>query len=139
MSLLLWTQTKKLKQEIQKAATIPVSQISSNSGSQVKELYDKIDQLLSGQPVMLEGKSVSTSMHPQAQNFAFYKVAEKFVVSPHPLALDDGAIICINLTMATFSSPRNKERRRWRLTSRLPFPLPWWPLASGSNTHKWES
>uniref|UniRef100_A0A674NPA1 mRNA export factor GLE1 n=1 Tax=Takifugu rubripes TaxID=31033 RepID=A0A674NPA1_TAKRU len=72
-------QTKKLKQELQKAATIPVSQISSNSGSQVKELFDKIDQFLSGQPVMLEGKSVSTSMHPQAQNFAFYKVAEKFV------------------------------------------------------------
>ncbi|TNM90083.1 hypothetical protein fugu_004317 [Takifugu bimaculatus] len=71
--------TKKLKQELQKAATIPVSQISSNSGSQVKELFDKIDQFLSGQPVMLEGKSVSTSMHPQAQNFAFYKVAEKFV------------------------------------------------------------
>lgn len=105
-SLLLWTQTKKLKQELQKAATIPVSQISSNSGSQVKELYDKIDLFLSGQPVMLEGRSVSTSMHPQAQNFAFYKVAEKFVVSPQPLLVDENKLIIGNkLTMVTFFSP----------------------------------
>lgn len=100
---LLWTQTKKLKQELQKAATIPVSQISSNSGSQVKELYNKIDQFLSGQPVILEGKSVSTSLHPQGQNFAFYKVAEKFVVSPQPLVMNENKlIICNKLTMVTF-------------------------------------
>lgn len=51
---------------------------------------------------MLEGKSVSTSMHPQAQNFAFYKVAEKFVVSPQPLVMDENkppVIICNKLTM----------------------------------------
>lgn len=54
---------------------------------------------------MLEGKSVSTSMHPQAQNFAFYKVAEKFVVSPQPLVMDENklpVIICNKLTMVTF-------------------------------------
>lgn len=83
MSLLLWTQTKKLKQELQKAATIPVGQITSQTGSQVKEIYDKIDQLLSGQPVVLERKSVSTSLHPQGHKFTVYKLAEKFVVSPH--------------------------------------------------------
>ncbi|XP_023150880.2 mRNA export factor GLE1 [Amphiprion ocellaris] len=72
-------QTKKLKLELQKAATIPVSQIASNSGSQLREIFDKIDKLLSGRPVVSGGKSVSTSMHPQGLDFVGYKLAEKFV------------------------------------------------------------
>ncbi|KAM8866300.1 mRNA export factor GLE1 [Synchiropus picturatus] len=69
------TQTKKLKLELQKAATIPVSQISSNSGSELRKVFEKIDRLLSGQQV----SSVSTSQHPQARDFVCYKLAEKFV------------------------------------------------------------
>ncbi|XP_028281658.1 nucleoporin GLE1-like [Parambassis ranga] len=72
-------QTKKLKQELQKAATIPVSQISSNSGSQLREIFDKIDKLLSGGAVVSGGKSVSVSQHPQGLDFVSYKLAEKFV------------------------------------------------------------
>uniref|UniRef100_A0A3Q3XAM6 mRNA export factor GLE1 n=1 Tax=Mola mola TaxID=94237 RepID=A0A3Q3XAM6_MOLML len=72
-------QTKKLKLELQKAATIPVSQIASNSGSQLREIFDKIDKLLSGQQVVSGGKSVSTSQHPQGLDFVCYKLAEKFV------------------------------------------------------------
>uniref|UniRef100_A0A1A8FML5 mRNA export factor GLE1 n=3 Tax=Nothobranchius korthausae TaxID=1143690 RepID=A0A1A8FML5_9TELE len=72
-------QTKKLKLELQKAATIPVSQISTNSGSQLREIFDKIDKLLSGRPVVSGGRSVSTSQHPQALEFISYKLAEKFV------------------------------------------------------------
>uniref|UniRef100_A0A8C4GQL5 mRNA export factor GLE1 n=1 Tax=Dicentrarchus labrax TaxID=13489 RepID=A0A8C4GQL5_DICLA len=72
-------QTKKLKLELQKAASIPVSQISSNSGSQLQEIFDKIDKLLSGRPVVSGGKSVSTSQHPQGLDFVSYKLAEKFV------------------------------------------------------------
>ncbi|XP_022623835.1 nucleoporin GLE1 [Seriola dumerili] len=72
-------QTKKLKLELQKAATIPVSQIASNSGSQLREIFDKIDKLLSGRPVVSGGKSVSTSQHPQGLDFVCYKLAEKFV------------------------------------------------------------
>uniref|UniRef100_A0A7N6AHF2 mRNA export factor GLE1 n=1 Tax=Anabas testudineus TaxID=64144 RepID=A0A7N6AHF2_ANATE len=72
-------QTKKLKLELQKAATIPVSQIASNSGSQLREIFDKIDKLLSGQVVVSGGKSVSTSQHPQGLDFVAYKLAEKFV------------------------------------------------------------
>lgn len=83
---LLWTQLKKLKLELQKAATIPVSQISSNSGSQLREIFDKIDKLLSGRAVVSGGRSVSTSHHPQGLDFVSYKLAEKFVVSP------DGAV-----------------------------------------------
>ncbi|KAE8291750.1 Nucleoporin GLE1 GLE1-like protein [Larimichthys crocea] len=72
-------QTKKLKLELQKAATIPVSQISSNCGSQLREIFDKIDKLLSGRAVVSGGKSVSTSQHPQGLDFVSYKLAEKFV------------------------------------------------------------
>uniref|UniRef100_A0A3Q0RQ98 mRNA export factor GLE1 n=1 Tax=Amphilophus citrinellus TaxID=61819 RepID=A0A3Q0RQ98_AMPCI len=72
-------QTKKLKLELQKAATIPVSQIASNSGSQLREIFDKIDKLLSGRAVVSGGKSVSTSQHPQGLEFVSYKLAEKFV------------------------------------------------------------
>ncbi|XP_047448014.1 mRNA export factor GLE1 [Mugil cephalus] len=72
-------QTKKLKLELQKAATIPVSQIASNSGSQLREIFDKIDKLLSGRAVVSGGKSISTSHHPQGLDFVSYKLAEKFV------------------------------------------------------------
>ncbi|XP_038162447.1 nucleoporin GLE1 [Cyprinodon tularosa] len=73
------SQTKKLKLELQKAATIPVSQISTNSGSQLKEIFDKIDRLLSGRAVVSGGNSVSTSQHPLGLEFVSYKLAEKFV------------------------------------------------------------
>ncbi|XP_026781722.1 mRNA export factor GLE1 isoform X2 [Pangasianodon hypophthalmus] len=72
-------QTKKMRMELQKAATIPVSQISSISGSQLKEIFDKIDRLLLGRPVVSGGKSVSTSLHPHGLEFVSYKLAEKFV------------------------------------------------------------
>uniref|UniRef100_A0A3Q3E6U2 mRNA export factor GLE1 n=1 Tax=Labrus bergylta TaxID=56723 RepID=A0A3Q3E6U2_9LABR len=74
-------QTKKLKLELQKAASIPVSQISSNSGSQLREIFDKIDKLVSGRAVVSGGRSVSTSQHPKGLDFVCYKLAEKFVVS----------------------------------------------------------
>ncbi|KAK3539451.1 hypothetical protein QTP70_008505 [Hemibagrus guttatus] len=72
-------QSKKVRMELQKAATIPVSQISSISGSQLKEIFDKIDKLLLGRQVLSGGKSVSTSQHPHGLEFVSYKLAEKFV------------------------------------------------------------
>ncbi|XP_019966756.1 mRNA export factor GLE1 [Paralichthys olivaceus] len=72
-------QTKKLKLELQKAATIPISQIASNSGSQLREIFEKIDKLLAGRSVVSGGRSVSTSQHPQGLEFVSYKLAEKFV------------------------------------------------------------
>ncbi|XP_034086028.1 nucleoporin GLE1 isoform X1 [Gymnodraco acuticeps] len=72
-------QTKKLKLELQKAASIPVSQISSNSGSQLREIFDKIDKLLSGRGLVSGGRTISTSQHPQGLDFVSYKLAEKFV------------------------------------------------------------
>lgn len=71
--------TKLLKTELQKAATIPISQIARNSGSQLRELFDKLDNLLSGKEVVTGGRWVSTTQHPQGLNFVSYKLAEKFV------------------------------------------------------------
>ncbi|KAF3695365.1 Nucleoporin GLE1 GLE1-like protein [Channa argus] len=73
------TKTKMLKLELQKAANIPVSQISSNSGSQLREIFDKIDKLMAGRAVVSGGKSVCATQHPQGLDFAAYKLAEKFV------------------------------------------------------------
>lgn len=93
------TQTKKIKMELQKAATTPVSQIANSSGAPLKEAFEKIDKLLSGRPVTSAGKTVSTSQHPQGLEFASYRLAEKFVkqgeeevASNHSAAFPIGAV-----------------------------------------------
>ncbi|XP_031231902.1 nucleoporin GLE1-like [Mastomys coucha] len=73
------SQTKEIRMDLQKAATIPVSQISSISGSKLKAIFDKINCLLSGKPVQSGGRSVSVTLHPQGLKFVQYKLAEKFV------------------------------------------------------------
>lgn len=50
-------------------------------GSKLREIFDKIDKLLSGRSVQSGGKSISASQHPHALAFVSYKLAEKFVVS----------------------------------------------------------
>jgi hypothetical protein len=57
-------------------------------GSKLREIFDKIDKLLSGRSVVSGGKSVSTSQHPNGLDFVSYKLAEKFVVSSHDLGLN---------------------------------------------------
>ncbi|XP_077707037.1 mRNA export factor GLE1 isoform X2 [Canis aureus] len=73
------SQAKKIKMDLQKAATIPVSQISTIAGSKLKEIFDKIHSLLSGKPVQCGGHSVSVTLNPQGLDFVQYKLAEKFV------------------------------------------------------------
>lgn len=73
------SQVRKIKMDLQKAATIPVSQISTLSGSKLKEVFDKIHNLLSGKSVQSGGRAVCVSLHPQGLDFVQYKLAEKFV------------------------------------------------------------
>ncbi|XP_055456628.1 mRNA export factor GLE1 isoform X1 [Psammomys obesus] len=73
------SQAKKIKMDLQKAATIPVSQISTIAGSKLKEVFEKIHSLLSGKPVQSGGHSVSVTLNPQGLDFVQYKLAEKFV------------------------------------------------------------
>ncbi|KAM4696478.1 mRNA export factor GLE1 [Rhinophrynus dorsalis] len=72
-------QVKKIKASLQKAITIPVSQLSTKAGSQLKENFDKINNLLLGKPSTTRGTVVSVTQHPQGLDFAYYKLAEKFV------------------------------------------------------------
>ncbi|XP_068269886.1 mRNA export factor GLE1 isoform X2 [Nyctibius grandis] len=71
-------EVKKIKTDLQKAATIPVSQIARISGSQLREIFDKINNLLSGKSVQTGGRTVSVTQHPQGLDFVYYKLAEKF-------------------------------------------------------------
>ncbi|KAK2493435.1 hypothetical protein MC885_020673 [Smutsia gigantea] len=72
-------QVRKIKMDLQKATIIPVSQISAQAGSKLKEIFDKIHGLLSGKSVQSCGCSVSITLHPQGLDFVQYKLAEKFV------------------------------------------------------------
>ncbi|XP_067826047.1 mRNA export factor GLE1 [Heptranchias perlo] len=73
------TKVKKIKMDLQKTATIPVGQISSIAGSHLREIFDKINNLLLGKQISSSGKMVSIAQHPQGQEFVCYKLAEKFV------------------------------------------------------------
>uniref|UniRef100_A0A8C9ZD30 mRNA export factor GLE1 n=1 Tax=Sander lucioperca TaxID=283035 RepID=A0A8C9ZD30_SANLU len=128
---LLWTlKTKKLKLELQKAASIPVSQISSNSGSQLREIFDKIDKLLSGRAVVSGGKSVSTSQHPQGLDFVSYKLAEKFVkqgeeeVASHHEAAFPIAVVASGIWEL---HPRVGELILAHLHKKCPYAVPHYP------------
>ncbi|XP_072908486.1 mRNA export factor GLE1 isoform X1 [Hemitrygon akajei] len=73
------SKVKKIKMDLQKTATIPVGQISSIAGSHLREIFDKINNLLLGKQISSGGKLVSIAHHPQGQDFVYYKLAEKFV------------------------------------------------------------
>ncbi|NXS56634.1 GLE1 protein, partial [Brachypteracias leptosomus] len=49
------------------------------AGSKLKEIFDKINNLLSGKPVQSGGRTVAVTQHPQGLDFVCYKLAEKFV------------------------------------------------------------
>ncbi|XP_065593625.1 mRNA export factor GLE1 [Cyrtonyx montezumae] len=73
------SEVKKIRMELQKAVTIPVSQISTIAGSQLRQVFDKINNFLSGKPVQSGRQTVLVTQHPQGLDFVFYKLAEKFV------------------------------------------------------------
>ncbi|XP_044161845.1 nucleoporin GLE1 [Bufo gargarizans] len=72
-------QTKKIRANLQRAVTIPVSQISSVSGSQVRDTFEKINNFLMGKPVVFAGQKILVSQHPLGQDFVCLKLAEKLV------------------------------------------------------------
>uniref|UniRef100_A0A8C2UE86 mRNA export factor GLE1 n=1 Tax=Coturnix japonica TaxID=93934 RepID=A0A8C2UE86_COTJA len=72
-------QVRKIRMELQKAVTIPVSQISTIAGSQLRQIFDKLNNLLSGKPVQSVGETVLVTQLPQGLDFVYYKLAEKFV------------------------------------------------------------
>nr|XP_046241837.1 mRNA export factor GLE1 [Scatophagus argus] len=136
------TQTKKLKLELQKAASIPVSQISSNSGSQLREIFDKIDKLLSGRAVVTGGKSVSTSQHSQGLDFVSYKLAEKFVkqgeeeVASHHEAAFPIAVVASGIWEL---HPRVGEFILAHLQKKCPYAVPHYPpMKEGTSVEEYQ-
>ncbi|KAM4020157.1 LOW QUALITY PROTEIN: mRNA export factor GLE1 [Anomaloglossus baeobatrachus] len=71
--------TKKIRADLQRAVTTPVSQISSISGSQVRDTFDKINNFLMDKPSVSAGRTIRLSQHPLSLDFVSLKLAEKLV------------------------------------------------------------
>ncbi|KAM5299676.1 mRNA export factor GLE1 isoform 2-T2 [Ctenodactylus gundi] len=123
-------QTKKVKMDLQKAATIPVSQISTIAGSKLKEVFDKIHSLLSGKPVHSGGHSVSVTLNPQGLDFVQYKLAEKFVkqgeeeVASHHEAAFPIAVVASGIWEL---HPRVGDLILAHLHKKCPYSVPFYP------------
>ncbi|XP_044540886.1 nucleoporin GLE1-like [Gracilinanus agilis] len=123
-------QAKRIKMDLQKAATIPVSQISSTAGPQLKEVFDKINNLLLGKAVPCGARAVSLTDHPQALDFVHYKLAEKFVkqaeeeVACHPEAAFPIALVAAGIWEL---HPRVGDLLLAHLHKRCPYSVPFYP------------
>nr|XP_003470691.1 nucleoporin GLE1 [Cavia porcellus] len=124
------TQTKKVKMDLQKAATIPVSQISTIAGSKLKEIFDKIHSLLSGKPIQSGGHCVSITQNPQGLDFVQYKLAEKFVkqgeeeVASHHEAAFPIAVVASGIWEL---HPRVGDLILAHLHKKCPYSVPFYP------------
>eukprot|EP00069_Balaena_mysticetus_P014330 bmy_08614T0 len=129
LTALFW-QAKKIKMDLQKAATIPVSQISTIAGSKLKEIFDKIHSLLSGKPVQSGGRSVSVTLNPQGLDFVQYKLAEKFVkqgeeeVASHHEAAFPIAVVASGIWEL---HPRVGDLILAHLHKKCPYSVPFYP------------
>ncbi|XP_062447065.1 mRNA export factor GLE1 [Rhea pennata] len=123
-------EVKKIKMDLQKAATIPVSQISSIAGSQLREIFDKINNLLSGKSVQSGGRTVSVTQHPQGLDFVYYKLAEKFVnqgeeeVASHHEAAFPIAVVASGIWEI---HPRVGDLFLAHLHKKCPYSVPFYP------------
>ncbi|XP_004423589.1 PREDICTED: nucleoporin GLE1 [Ceratotherium simum simum] len=124
------SEAKKIKMDLQKAATIPVSQISTIAGSKLKEIFDKIHSLLSGKPVQSGGRSVSVTVNPQGLDFVQYKLAEKFVkqgeeeVASHHEAVFPIAVVASGIWEL---HPRVGDLILAHLHKKCPYSVPFYP------------
>uniref|UniRef100_A0A8C6HF69 mRNA export factor GLE1 n=1 Tax=Mus spicilegus TaxID=10103 RepID=A0A8C6HF69_MUSSI len=124
------SQTKKIRTDLRKAATIPVSQISGISGSKLKEVFDKLHSLLSGKPVQSGGRSVSVTLNPQGLDFVQYKLAEKFVkqgekeVASHHEAAFPIAAVASGIWML---HPKVGDLILAHLHKKCPYSVPFYP------------
>ncbi|KAM4662875.1 mRNA export factor GLE1 [Discoglossus pictus] len=124
------TQVKKIKADLQKAVTIPVSQISTIAGSQLREIFDKINNLLLGKQIQSGGRMVSVAHHPQGLDFVSYKLAEKFVkqgeeeVASHHEAAFPIAVVASGIWEL---HPRVGEIFLAHLYKKCPYALPFYP------------
>uniref|UniRef100_A0A8C8RUS4 mRNA export factor GLE1 n=1 Tax=Pelusios castaneus TaxID=367368 RepID=A0A8C8RUS4_9SAUR len=123
-------QVKNIRMDLQKAASIPVSQISSIAGSQLREIFDKISHLLSGKSVQSGGRTVSVTQHPKGLDFVYYKLAEKFVkqgeeeVASHHEAAFPIAVVASGIWEL---HPRVGDLILAHLHKKCPYSVPFYP------------
>ncbi|XP_061208854.1 mRNA export factor GLE1 [Neopsephotus bourkii] len=123
-------EVKKINTDLRKAATIPVGQISRTAGSQLREIFDRIDNLLSGKAVHTEGKSVSVTQHPQGLDFVYYKVAEKFVSQgEEEISSNCGSAFAIAVVASGIweRHPRVGDLFLAHLHKKCPYAVPFYP------------
>ncbi|NXT85443.1 GLE1 protein, partial [Zapornia atra] len=100
------------------------------AGSQLRQIYDKIDNLLSGKPVQSAGRTVSVTQHPEGLQFVYYKLAEKFVnqgeeeVSSHH---DSAFPIAVVASGIWEMHPRVGDLFLAHLHRKCPYAVPFYP------------
>uniref|UniRef100_A0A8D0HCA2 mRNA export factor GLE1 n=1 Tax=Sphenodon punctatus TaxID=8508 RepID=A0A8D0HCA2_SPHPU len=123
-------QVKKIKMDLQKAVTIPVSQISTIAGSQLRAIFDKISNLLAGKSVQSGGRNVALTQHPQGLDFVYYKLADKFVkqgeeeVASHHVAVFPLAVVASGIWEL---HPRVGDLFLAHLHKKCPYSVPFYP------------
>uniref|UniRef100_A0A8C5Q8Y8 mRNA export factor GLE1 n=1 Tax=Leptobrachium leishanense TaxID=445787 RepID=A0A8C5Q8Y8_9ANUR len=126
----LCQQTKKVKAELQRAVTIPVSQISTGPASLLREIFEKLNSFLLGKQMTSSGQKVSVTQHPQGMEFACYRLAEKFVkqgeeeVASHHKAAFHIAAVASGIWEA---HPRVGELFLAHLHKKCPYAVPFYP------------
>lgn len=99
------------------------------TGSQLRQIFDKLNNLLSGKPVQSAGETVLVTQLPQGLDFVYYKLAEKFVVRNYSLYRAHKGSWCfrkffwtlLSLFSFFFSLPETR-RRRSSFSPRVSFP-----------------
>ncbi|NWR78668.1 GLE1 protein, partial [Centropus unirufus] len=112
------------------------------AGSQLREIFDKINNLLSGKPVQTGGRTISVTQHPQGLDFVYYKLAEKFVnqgeeeVTSHRDAAFTIAVVASGIWEM---HPRVGDLFLAHLHKKCPYAVPFYPaLKKGTSMEEYQ-
>ncbi|KFQ23660.1 Nucleoporin GLE1, partial [Mesitornis unicolor] len=110
------------------------------AGSQLKEIFERINNLLSGKPVESGGETVAVTQHPQGLKFVYYKLGEKIVhqaeeeVASHHNAAFPIAVVASGIWEL---HPRVGELFLAHLHKKCPYSVPFYPaLKEGASVEE---
>ncbi|KAM9324325.1 mRNA export factor GLE1 [Gastrophryne carolinensis] len=124
-------QIKKTKADLVRAVLTPINQISPNSGVKVKEVFHTINDFLMGAPVRRANCSISISQHPQALEFVYYKLAERFAdQAEEEVASHHEAAFSLALVVSGIweKHPVVGELFLGHLYKKCPYAFPYYPI-----------
>ncbi|NXL83991.1 GLE1 protein, partial [Alectura lathami] len=111
-------------------------------GTKLREVFDKINNLLSGKPVLTAGQTVSVTQHPQGLDFVYYKLAEKFVsqgeaeVASHR---ESAFAIAVVVSGIWEMYPRVGDLFLAHLHKKCPYSVPFYPaMKEGTSKEEYE-